>query len=99
MPLGDWRTGVWGATSVAGRRVGGMGVGGTRPVCGLSGMVVTPFVIRRYSTYMTQNSNTGAGTGAAPGPRAFGSGYLLGVPLGDLGWFSSLLMGVALGFA
>jgi len=24
--------------------------------------------------------------------RGFGSGYLFGVPLGDLGWFTSLLM-------
>lgn len=31
-------------------------------------------------------------------PRSFGAGYLFGVPLGDLGWFSSLLMGVASGF-
>ena len=32
-------------------------------------------------------------------PRTFGSGYLFGVPLGDLGWFTSLLMSFALGFA
>jgi hypothetical protein len=32
-------------------------------------------------------------------PRTFGSGYLFGVPLGDLGWFASLLMSFALGFA
>jgi hypothetical protein len=32
-------------------------------------------------------------------PRTFGSGYLFGVPVGDLGWFSSLLMSVAVGFA
>ena len=31
--------------------------------------------------------------------RARKEGVLLGVPLGDLGWFQSLLMGVALGFA
>ncbi len=31
--------------------------------------------------------------------RARNEGVLLGVPLGDLGWFQSLLMGVALGFA
>ena len=30
--------------------------------------------------------------------RTFGAGYLFGVPLGDLGWFGSLLMGVASGF-
>ena len=28
-----------------------------------------------------------------------GSGYLFGIPLGDLGWFTSLLMSFALGFA
>jgi hypothetical protein len=32
-------------------------------------------------------------------PRTSGSGYLFGVPLGDLGWFASLLMSFALGFA
>ena len=32
-------------------------------------------------------------------PRTFGGGYLFGVPLGDLGWFTSLLMSFALGFA
>jgi hypothetical protein len=32
-------------------------------------------------------------------PRTFGSGYLFGVPLGDLGWFTSLLMSFAIGFA
>ena len=31
--------------------------------------------------------------------RARKEGVLLGVPLGDLGWFQSLLMGSALGFA
>jgi ABC-type dipeptide/oligopeptide/nickel transport system permease subunit len=43
---------------------------------------------------MTQTSPTAA----RPTPRTFGSGYLFGVPLGDLGWFGSLLMGVAAGF-
>jgi hypothetical protein len=37
--------------------------------------------------------------GSSTSPRTFGSGYLFGVPLGDLGWFSSLLMSFALGFA
>src|SRR5258708_15926168 len=32
-------------------------------------------------------------------PRTPGSGYLFGIPLGDLGWFTSLLMSFALGFA
>ena len=31
--------------------------------------------------------------------RARREGVLFGIPLGDLGWFSSLLMGMATGFA
>ncbi len=31
--------------------------------------------------------------------RARREGVFLGIPLGDLGWFSSLLMGLATGFA
>ncbi len=37
--------------------------------------------------------------GNSTSPRTFGSGYLFGVPLGDLGWFASLLMSFAVGFA
>lgn len=37
--------------------------------------------------------------GTLPAPRAFGSGYLLGIPLGDLGLFATLLMSFAVGFA
>jgi hypothetical protein len=37
--------------------------------------------------------------GNSVSPRTSGSGYLFGVPLGDLGWFASLLMSFALGFA
>ena len=37
--------------------------------------------------------------GSLKEPRAFGAGFLFGVPVGDLGWFSSLLMGFASGFA
>jgi hypothetical protein len=44
---------------------------------------------------MTQGTNTRA----ASAPKAFGNGYLFGVPVGDLGWFASLLMGTAAGFA
>jgi hypothetical protein len=36
--------------------------------------------------------------GSSTSPRTFGSGYLFGVPLGDLGWFTSLVMSFALGF-
>ena len=31
-------------------------------------------------------------------PRTLGGGYLFGIPLKDLGWFASLLMGLATGF-
>jgi hypothetical protein len=31
-------------------------------------------------------------------PRTFAAGYVFGVPLGNLGWFASLLRGVASGF-
>jgi hypothetical protein len=30
--------------------------------------------------------------------RTFAAGYVFGVPLGNMGWFASLLMGVASGF-
>ena len=35
---------------------------------------------------------------ATGAPRTFGGGYFFGIPVGDLGWFSSLLIGLALGF-
>ena len=36
----------------------------------------------------------------SPGePRTLGSGYFFGIPMGDLGWFTSLLMGLATGMA
>jgi hypothetical protein len=41
----------------------------------------------------------GTQSGVSTTPRTFGEGYLFGVPLGDLGWFASLLMGTAAGFA
>lgn len=44
---------------------------------------------------MTQTSQHGTLTA----PRASGSGNLFGIPLGDLGLFTSLVMGVAVGFA
>jgi hypothetical protein len=44
---------------------------------------------------MTQASQSHGSTT----PRPVGSGYLFGVPLGDLGWFTTLLMSFALGFA
>ena len=44
---------------------------------------------------MTQASQSEGSTT----PRTIGAGYLFGVPLGDLGWFTTLLMSFALGFA
>src|ERR1700689_2809415 len=44
---------------------------------------------------MTQASQSEGSTT----PRTMGAGYLFGVPLGDLGWFTSFLMSFALGFA
>ena len=37
--------------------------------------------------------------GTLTSPRAFGSGYLFGIPLGDLGFFTTLVMSTAVGFA
>ncbi len=34
-----------------------------------------------------------------PTPRTLGQGYLFGIPVGDLGWFATLLMSAASGFA
>ncbi|HEY6413590.1 MAG TPA: hypothetical protein VIX42_07880 [Edaphobacter sp.] len=44
---------------------------------------------------MTQASQSGSSNS----PRAIGGGYLFGVPVGDLGWFASLLIGTTAGFA
>ena len=43
---------------------------------------------------MTHSSPTNAPTT----PRTFAAGYVFGVPLGNMGWFASLLMSVAAGF-
>jgi hypothetical protein len=40
-----------------------------------------------------------SGSVSKPAARLSGRGVLFGVPLGDLGWFTSLLMGAATGFA
>ena len=37
-------------------------------------------------------------TSEPEGPRTFGAGYLFGVPVKDMGWFATLLMGFATGF-
>lgn len=37
--------------------------------------------------------------GTLTAPRAFGSGYFFGIPLGDLGLFTTLVMSGAVGFA
>ena len=49
---------------------------------------------------MTHSSPTGAHATPIPIPipKTFAAGYLFGVPLGNLGWFASLLMAVASGF-
>jgi hypothetical protein len=47
---------------------------------------------------MTQTSPIVAETTPRPNPKPFAAGYLFGVPLGNLGWFASLLMAVASGF-
>lgn len=44
-------------------------------------------------------SNLAAPSGTTLRPRALGSGFLFGVPVGDLGWFATLVMGLATGFA
>lgn len=33
------------------------------------------------------------------GPRTFANGYLFGVPVRDLGWFATIIMGLATGMA
>jgi hypothetical protein len=51
-------------------------------------------------TLTSQNGTlNGRLNGTPAAPRAFGSGYLFGVPLGDLGLFATLLMSFAVGFA
>ncbi len=37
--------------------------------------------------------------GALQNPRAFGDGFLFGIPIGELGWFATLVIGLATGFA
>jgi hypothetical protein len=37
--------------------------------------------------------------GISMNERTLGAGYVFGAPVGDLGWFASLLMGTAAGFA
>jgi hypothetical protein len=41
---------------------------------------------------------TSAAPNHADSPHTFASGYLFGIPLGDLGWFGTLLIGLASGF-
>ena len=47
---------------------------------------------------MTPPAPTDGRTIEKTGPRTVGSGYLFGVPMGDLGWFQTALMSVASGF-
>ena len=48
---------------------------------------------------MAQTTQSEGSTTPRNVPGTVGAGYLFGVPLGDLGWFTSLLMSFALGFA
>ena len=48
---------------------------------------------------MTQSAKLPAQNSGAGGQMAGRPGTLFGVPVGDLGWFTSLLMGFASGFA
>ncbi len=48
---------------------------------------------------MVRDSSERRVTKVGHASRVSGSGTLFGVPMGDLGWFTSLLMGVAIGFA
>ncbi|MEO6804957.1 MAG: hypothetical protein ABI286_04065 [Edaphobacter sp.] len=48
---------------------------------------------------MAHVSQQASQPGNSTAPRTIGSGYLFGVPVGDLGWFASLLISFALGFA
>lgn len=43
--------------------------------------------------------NSSGGRPRDAGPRTFSNGYLFGAPVRDLGWFSSLIMGLATGMA
>ncbi len=47
----------------------------------------------------SRRSSPGASESVIQHPRASGPGTLFGVPVGDLGWFSTLLMSLATGFA
>lgn len=48
---------------------------------------------------MGVNPNDTLHTRQGPNGVASGTGTLFGIPIGDLGWFASLLMGTATGFA
>ncbi len=59
---------------------------------------------RRSAAIPSRTTASGPASGPAAargstGPRTFGAGYLFGIPLGDLGWFTTLLMSGALGMA
>lgn len=38
-------------------------------------------------------------SGTLEHPQAFGNGFLFGIPVGDLGWFATLVLSFATGFA
>jgi hypothetical protein len=48
---------------------------------------------------MTSPTHFTPKAGLPPASRSFGTGYLFGIPVGDLGWFATLLVSFASGFA
>jgi hypothetical protein len=48
---------------------------------------------------MTRSAPTAPNAASHPVRRTVGTGYLFGVPVGDLGWFATLLVSAASGFA
>ncbi len=48
---------------------------------------------------MEQQAINGRRADGVGAPRTLGGGYFFGIPMGDLGWFTSLLMGLATGMA
>jgi hypothetical protein len=49
-------------------------------------------------THPPPASAVAAASAPRTAPRTAGAGYLFGVPVGDFGWFASLLIGIASGF-
>src|SRR5438309_12117372 len=60
----------------------------------LSDIAPTLSCIKRYSTCMTRSSPISSHNAGRSGEV-----FLFGIPIGHLGWFATLLMGTAAGFA